>query len=94
MYHRDKIIGVSVDDNIDSWYTRNQEIGEIFAGLITEEGKVEVNTELLHKTAKIVNNNGVDTGNDNMNVLKEQVVHKLGRKSVTIQKGQVSLFAF
>jgi hypothetical protein len=89
MYHRDKIIGVSVDDNIDSWYDRNQEIGEIFAGLITEEGKIATNTDI-----KVDNNIDVDKDVDNVNVLEEQVISKLGTKKVTIQKGQVSLFAF
>ena len=89
MYHRDKIIGVSVDDNIDSWYDRNQQIGEIFAGLITEEGKVEVVVNKdINKDIQIA----VDT--DNVNVVAEQVILRVGRKSVTIQKGQASLFAF
>lgn len=89
MYHRDKIIGVSVDDNIDSWYDRNQQIGEIFAGLITEEGKVEVVVNKdINKDIQIA----VDT--DNVNVVAEQVILRVGRKSVTIQKGQASLLAF
>ena len=93
MYHRDKIIGVSVDDNIDSWYDRNQKIGEIFAGLITEEGKIEIN---IKNDIDNDNNNNIEIENniDNMNVLEEQVISKLGTKKVTIQKGQVSLFAF
>ena len=98
MYHRDKIIGVSANDNIDSWYDRNQEIGEIFAGLITEEGKVEVEVNKnINENVQIAREcccHAIDTNNDSMNVPKEQVISKLGTKKVTIQKGQVSLFGF
>ena len=91
MYHRDKIIGVSVDDNIDNWYDRNQQIGEIFAGLITEEGKADANAL---KGIEIDSNIDINNDVDNVNVLEEQVISKLGTKKVTIQKGQVSLFGF
>ena len=91
MYHRDKIIGVSVEDNIDLWYDRNQKIGEIFAGLITEKGKVEVKVNKnINKDIQIAVNIDVD----NVNVVAGQVIHRFGRKSVTIQKGQASLFSF
>ena len=87
MYHRDKIIGVSIADNIDIWYDRNQEISEIFAGLITEEGKVEV---AVNENIQIA----IDIDVDNVNVVAEQVIVRNRGKAIRIQKGQASLFAF
>ena len=96
MYHRDKIIGISVDDNIDSWYDRNQQIGEIFAGLITEKGKVDVKgnkniNKDINKDIQIAVDVDVDV--DNMNVVAGQVIRRSG-KNFKIQKGQASLFGF
>ena len=96
MYHRDKIIGVSIDDNIDSWYDRNQQIDEIFAGLITEKGKVDVKgnkniNKDINKDIQIAVDVDVDV--DNMNVVAGQVIRRSG-KNFKIQKGQASLFGF
>ena len=96
MYHRDKIIGVSADDNIDSWYDRNQQIGEIFAGLITEKGKVDVKgnkniNKDINKDIQIAVDVDVDV--DNVNVVAGQVIRRSG-KNFKIQKGQASLFGF
>ena len=97
MYHRDKIIGVSVDDNIDSWYDRNQKIGEIFAGLITEEGKVDVKVnENVNENVQIAREcccHAIDIDVDNVNVVAGQVIRRSG-KNFKIQKGQASLFGF
>ena len=92
MYHRDKIIGVSVEDNIDSWYDRNQKIGEIFAGLITEKGKVEVEVEVNNDIKKDIQI-AVDIDVDNVNVVAGEVIRRSG-KNFKIQKGQASLFGF